>query len=194
MRYPVFIFLLFLAVCNCQIHGFLNTVIAVPMSWNIWVVIWCRSMTSWFQLFLNSSNSLQKAVALTIPAKNRRKINKIDLYFQIKKFICLQTVVSTQWSSHSGLLTQSVRQMSNFHKSLRFVTYFAAYGAERNFSLVWLGKVFFWANCCVLKCPFRKNELQNSGTLFSWTSPKYGGLEHTKHYSSYSPYVSRALK
>ena len=30
-----------------------------------------------------------------------------------------------------------------------------------------------------LKCPFHKNESQNSGTLFSWTSPKYDRLEYS---------------
>ena len=37
-----------------------------------------------------------------------------------------------------------------------------------------------------LKCPYHKNELQNSGSLFSWSfqSPKYGRLEHTIQYST----------
>jgi hypothetical protein len=33
----------------------------------------------------NSSNSVQKAVDLTTPAKNRRKMSVIDMNFQIKK-------------------------------------------------------------------------------------------------------------
>ena len=43
-----------------------------------------------------------------------------------------------EWSSHGvhHKVRQLVRKMSNFHKSLRFVIYCAAYGAERLFSLV----------------------------------------------------------
>ena len=45
-----------------------------------------------------------------------------------------------EWSSHGvhHKVRQLVRKMSNFHKSLRFVIYCAAYGAERLFSLVFL--------------------------------------------------------
>ena len=53
--------------------AFLHTVTAVPMSWNIGVVIWHKNMTQIDQPFWNSSDSVQKAVDLTIPAKNRRK-------------------------------------------------------------------------------------------------------------------------
>ena len=43
-----------------------------------------------------------------------------------------------EWSSHGvhHKVRQLVRKMSNFHKSIRFVIYCAAYGAERLFSLV----------------------------------------------------------
>ena len=48
-------------LCKGDLVGQFQT-IAVPMSWNIWVVIWCKNMTSWFQPLWNSSNSMQKAV------------------------------------------------------------------------------------------------------------------------------------
>ena len=41
------------------------------------------------QPFKNSINSLQKALDLTTPAKNRAKMSKMDLNFQIKKMIGL---------------------------------------------------------------------------------------------------------
>jgi hypothetical protein len=37
----------------------------------------------------NSSDGVQKAVDLTTPAKDRRKMSTIDLNFQIKKFMIL---------------------------------------------------------------------------------------------------------
>ena len=30
---------------SCQIHCFLHTVAAIPMSWPVWVVIWCKGVT-----------------------------------------------------------------------------------------------------------------------------------------------------
>jgi hypothetical protein len=44
-------------------------------------------MTQIDQPFWNSSDSVQKAVDLTIPAKNRRKMRIIYLNFEIKKFM-----------------------------------------------------------------------------------------------------------
>ena len=44
-------------------------------------------MTQIDQPFSNSGDSVQKAVDLTIPAKNRRKMSIIDLNFEIKKYM-----------------------------------------------------------------------------------------------------------
>ena len=46
-------------------------------------------MTQIDQPFWNSSGSVQKAVDLTIPAKNRRNMAIIDLNFQIKKIMLI---------------------------------------------------------------------------------------------------------
>jgi hypothetical protein len=46
-------------------------------------------MTQMIQLFGNSINSVQEAVDLKTPAKNRMKMRIIDLNFQINKLIGL---------------------------------------------------------------------------------------------------------
>ena len=63
-------------------------------------------MTQTFQPFLNSIDSVQKALDLTIPAKNRRKTSTIDLNFQIKKFIDSPAGWFDKWPSKSA--TQSL--------------------------------------------------------------------------------------
>ena len=45
------------------------------------------NVTQMIQPFGNSINSVEKALDLTTPAKNRAKISIIDLNFQIKKII-----------------------------------------------------------------------------------------------------------
>ena len=54
-------------------------------------------MTQIFQPFWNSINSVQKALDLTIPAKNIRKMSIIDLNFQIKKLIGLASRLVWNW-------------------------------------------------------------------------------------------------
>ena len=49
----------------------------------------CKNVTQTIQSFWNSSDCVIKAVDLTTPAKNRRKMNVIDLNFNIKKFMIL---------------------------------------------------------------------------------------------------------
>ena len=51
------------------------------------------------QLFWNSIDSVQEALDLTVPAKNRRKMRIIDLNFQIKKLISLVSRLVWNWSS-----------------------------------------------------------------------------------------------
>ena len=67
---------------SCQSHFFFAQY--CYMSWHVWVAIWCKNLTQVFQPFWNSSNTVQKTVDLTTPAKNRRKISIIDLNFLIK--------------------------------------------------------------------------------------------------------------
>ena len=66
---------------SCQIQCFLHTVAATQI----------------FQPFWNSIDSVQKALDLTIPAKNRRKMSIIDLNFQIKKLIGLASRLVWNW-------------------------------------------------------------------------------------------------
>ena len=54
----------------------------------------------------NSSNSVQKAVDLTTPAKNRRKITIINLNFHIKNFMIL--VCTLVWNLPSKSPSQSL--------------------------------------------------------------------------------------
>jgi hypothetical protein len=46
---------------------------------------------------LNSINSVQKALDLTTPAKNSRKLSIIDLNFQIKKLVSLASRLVYNW-------------------------------------------------------------------------------------------------
>ena len=50
-----------------------------------------------------SSNSVQKAVDLTTPAKNRRKMGIINMNFQVKKIIILACRLVWNWPSKSPL-------------------------------------------------------------------------------------------
>ena len=59
-------------------------VAATPMSWHVWVAIWWKNVTQTYQPFWNSSNSVQKAVNLTTPAKNRRKMSLRNLILRPK--------------------------------------------------------------------------------------------------------------
>ena len=86
---------------SCQIQCFLHTVTVVQRSWNIGVVIWHKNMTQIDQPFWNSSDSVQKAVDLTIPAKNRRKMRIIYLNFEIKKFMDSACRLVWNWPSKS---------------------------------------------------------------------------------------------
>ena len=70
---------------SCQIHCFLHIVAAIPMTWHIQVVIWCKNVIQTFQPFWNSSNCVQKAVDLITPAKNRKKMSLADWIFRSKK-------------------------------------------------------------------------------------------------------------
>ena len=58
------------------------------------------------QPFGNSINSVQKALDLTTPAKNRRKMRIIELDFQINKLIGFACRVVRNWPSKST--TQSL--------------------------------------------------------------------------------------
>jgi hypothetical protein len=84
----------------------LHTVDAIPKSWNTWIAIWRKKLTQMIQPFGNSINSVQKAVDLTTPAKNRAKISVIDLNFQIKRMIGL--VWKLTWTSPAKSTKQSL--------------------------------------------------------------------------------------
>ena len=81
---------------NCQIQCFLDTVNAISKRLSHIFVSNCNLSTS---TLWNSSNSVQKALDFTTPAKNRRKMSIIDLNFQIKKLISLATRHVWNWSS-----------------------------------------------------------------------------------------------
>ena len=86
-----------------QIHCFWLTVAAISMLWHIYVAIWYKNVTRTFQAVRNSSNCVQKAVDLTTPAKNRRKMGIINLNFQIKKFMILACALVWNLPSKSPL-------------------------------------------------------------------------------------------
>ena len=72
-----------------QTHCFLHSIAAIPMTWHIQVVIWCKNVIQTFQPFWNSSNCVQKAVDLITIVKKRKKISLANLNFQIKKIMIL---------------------------------------------------------------------------------------------------------
>ena len=59
----------------------------------------------------NSINSVQKALDLTNPAKNRRKMRIIDLNFQMNKLIGLACRVVWNWPSKSTTQSLIFREM-----------------------------------------------------------------------------------
>ena len=72
----------------------------------------CETVSGWFvkhvfasncnldaSTLWNSNNSVQKALNLTIPAKNRRKMRIIDLSFWIKKLLSLASRLVWNWPS-----------------------------------------------------------------------------------------------
>ena len=104
-RSIILIFLLFFAG-NVKSTAFLHTVNAIPKNCNLTQK--CDSDNSTFR---NSINSVQKAVNLTTPAKNRRKMRIIDLNFQIKKMISLASKVLWNWPSKSTTQSLIFREM-----------------------------------------------------------------------------------
>ena len=74
---------------NCQIYCFLHTVTAIPKRLIYLSHVFVSNHNSNISTPWNSSDSVQKAVDLTTPAKNRRKVSIKDLNFQIKKFMDL---------------------------------------------------------------------------------------------------------
>ena len=74
---------------SCQIHCFLHTVTAISKRLKCLSHIFASNGNWNMSSHWNSSNSVQKAVDLTTPAKNRRKMSIIDLNFHIKKFMIL---------------------------------------------------------------------------------------------------------
>ena len=83
---------------NCQIQCFLDTVNAISKRLSHIFVSNCNLSTS---TLWNSSNSVQKALDLTTPAKNRRKMSIIDLNFQTKKLRSLACRLVCDLSSKS---------------------------------------------------------------------------------------------
>ena len=61
------------------------------------IAIWCKNVTQTFPPSWNSIDSVQKALDLTILAKNRRKMRIIDLNFQIKKLVSLASRLIWNW-------------------------------------------------------------------------------------------------
>ena len=91
---------------SCQIHCFLHTVAAISKRLKCLSHIFASNCNLNMSSHWNSSNSVQKAVDLTTPAKNRRKMRIIDLNFQINILISLACRVVWNWPSEST--TQSL--------------------------------------------------------------------------------------
>ena len=70
---------------NCQIQCFLDTVNAISQRLKYLSHVFASNCNLNTSTLYNSSNSVQKALDLTTPAKNRRKMSIIDLNFQTKK-------------------------------------------------------------------------------------------------------------
>ena len=94
-----------------QIQCFLHTFDAIPKSWNTWIAIWRKNVTQMIQPFGNSINSVQKALDLTTPAKNRAKMSIIDLNFQIKEMIGLVRKLTWTWPCISTKQNLIFREM-----------------------------------------------------------------------------------
>ena len=89
---------------SCQIHCFLHTVPAIQQSWKFRVSIWqkfySKISTSW-----NCRHSVQKAVDLTTPGKNRDKMSGKKWHFQIKKMIVFFRKLTWYWQLTSTTRT-----------------------------------------------------------------------------------------
>ena len=88
---------------SCQIHCFLHTVTAISKRLKCLSHIFASNCNLNMSSHWNSNNSVQKAVNLTTPAKNRRKMSIIKLNFQIKMFIILACTLAWNLSSKSPL-------------------------------------------------------------------------------------------
>ena len=86
---------------NCQIQFFLDTVNTFSKRLKCLIHVFASNCNLNTSTLWNSSNSAQKALDLTIPAKNRRKMRIIDLNFQIKKLITLTCRLVWNWPSKS---------------------------------------------------------------------------------------------
>ena len=84
---------------NCQIQCFLDTVNAISKKLKCLSHVFASNCNLSTSTLWNSSNSVQKALDLTTPAKNRRKMSIIDLNFQIKKLISLASRLVWNWPS-----------------------------------------------------------------------------------------------
>ena len=85
----MFIFLLFFAGF-VKSSVFLHTVNAIAKRLDIYIVpVFAPNCNSNISTLWSSSDTVQKALDLTTPAKNRRKMSRKDLNFQIKKLIIL---------------------------------------------------------------------------------------------------------
>ena len=82
---------------NCQIQCFLDTVNAISKKLKCLSHVFVSNCNLSTSTLWNSSNSVQKALDLTTPAKNRRKMSIIDLNFQIKKLIGLASRLVWNW-------------------------------------------------------------------------------------------------
>ena len=74
---------------NCQIQCFLDTVNAISKRLKCLSYVFASNSNLSTSTLWNSSNSVQKALDLTILAKNRRKMRIINLNFHVKKLIPL---------------------------------------------------------------------------------------------------------
>ena len=74
-----------------------HTVTAIPKSFIYLSHFFVSNHYSNISTHLNSRDTVQKAVNLTIPGKNRRKMNIIDLNFQIKKSLIMPCRLVWNW-------------------------------------------------------------------------------------------------
>ena len=79
-RSIIFIFLLFFCR-NCQLQCFLHTVHAISKRLKCLSLVFASNCYLSTSTLWNSSNSVQKALDFTTPAKNWRKMSIIDLNF-----------------------------------------------------------------------------------------------------------------
>ena len=95
----------------CQIHCFLHAVYNIHKRLNHLSHVFASNCNSSISTLWNSINSVQKAVDLTTPAKNRRKMRIIDLNFQMNKLIGLACRVVWNWPSKSTTQSLIFREM-----------------------------------------------------------------------------------